>query len=31
MTTKMEWGATIKDLLNEEGITEEELNDEESV
>ena len=31
MTTEMEWGATIEDLLNEEGITEEELNDEESV
>ena len=31
MTTEMEWGATIEDLLNEVGITEEELNDEESV
>ena len=31
MTTEMEWGATIEDLLNEVGLTEEELNDEESV
>lgn len=31
MTTEMEWGATIEDLLNEEGVTEEELNDEEPV
>lgn len=31
MTTEMEWGATLEDLLNEAGITEEELNDEEPV
>ena len=31
MTTEMGWGATIEDLLNEVGITEEELNDEEPV
>ena len=31
MTREMEWGATIGDLLNEEGITEEKLNDEEPV
>ena len=31
MTTEIEWGATIGDLLNEEGITEEELNDGEPV
>ena len=31
MTTEMEWGETIEDLLNEVGITEEELNDEEPV
>lgn len=31
MTTEMEWGATIEDLLSEEGITEEELNDREPV